>query len=495
MTLVPTLGQMNLASSPPNSPTPRTVSPGCGGNATLVRSGLPSPSSPPRTSSPRPRHQQQQLRGPQPLTMSIERSLYSPRRSSITRPRAAAEDSIGRVGGGGSGVNLRPRPGSLYAPRGSSIETPRGRPPYKPRSSSTSLLVTPIIQTTPTPTTMTMTTAAATGTPPTSPRGLHPNAQASAISITSARTSTTNADDTGHTGGAGSGDATGGAGAGRVVGSKGKNRRWWPFGRRSTGTAATASSTTVNSTASATPHDMIEPEHLSTSEPSTAIEMESGSDGMPLSPTGTSSSGAIRPFSVGHGMSRYSGPESAASEMDDDVAPRWEEDRHHDRDHSRDIFDLEHAGIPDVLGPDEVELSDWSDEEEGSVSSHVNVYGAGGFVQSTDYAPLSLVSPKALLHPHREFDVDELTADDGETPSAGVIGGVNVQPPFWAINPPSPARAVSPVDRGRRSIGSRSPTRSSHIGSYTPGNPLEDYAAARTRRSVSPFFRCLPAMC
>lgn len=168
--------------------------------------------------------------------------------------------------------------------------------------------------------------------------------------------------------------------------------------------------------------------------------------------------------------------------MEDDLGQGFEDGRdYHPRRHGlhRDpdvagMIDPERGGVPDILGPDEVELSDWSDDE--SVSSHVNVYGAGGFVQSTDYAPLSLVSPKAL---RREIDVDDLAADDGETPSAGV------QPPFWAVNPPSPARAVSPVDRGRRSVESRSPTRSSHIGSYTPNNPLEDYAAARTRRSVS----------
>jgi len=135
--------------------------------------------------------------------------------------------------------------------------------------------------------------------------------------------------------------------------------------------------------------------------------------------------------------------------------------------------------VSEVLGPDEVELSDWSDDE--SVSSHVNVYGAGGFVQSTDYAALPLISPKSLLRLHHELDIE---AEDGETPSAGGAVAGSVHQPFWAISPPSLARAVSPIDRGRRSVESRSPTRSSYVGSYTPSNPLEDYAAARTRRSM-----------
>lgn len=170
--------------------------------------------------------------------------------------------------------------------------------------------------------------------------------------------------------------------------------------------------------------------------------------------------------------------------MEDDFGLTFEEGRDHYRHYSlepAEIMDPERGGVSEILGPDEVELSDWSDDDE-SVSSHVNVYGAGGFVQSTDYAALPLVSPKSLLRPHHEFDVE---AEDGETPSAGGVVAGSVQQPFWAISPPSLARAVSPIDRGRRSVESRSPTRSSHIGSYTPSNPLEDYAAARTRRSVS----------
>jgi hypothetical protein len=170
--------------------------------------------------------------------------------------------------------------------------------------------------------------------------------------------------------------------------------------------------------------------------------------------------------------------------MEDDFVPAVDESHHHDYGQdATEIIDSE-RGMPDVLGPDEVELSDWSDDDDESVSSHVNVYGAGGFVQSTDYASFSMVSsPKILLRPPQEFDVDELTLDDSETPAA--VGG-NVQQPFWAVSS-SPARAPSPTDRGRRSVDSRSPARNSHIGSYTPCNALEDYAVARTRRSVGSF--------
>jgi hypothetical protein len=139
-------------------------------------------------------------------------------------------------------------------------------------------------------------------------------------------------------------------------------------------------------------------------------------------------------------------------------------------------MDMEDGGYyeeDERLGPDEVELSDWSDDDESiTFTDPLSMYGAGGLVQSADYRRLSAFGFRDDGGDDDDDDDDEGDFED-ETPSA-----VNQDYPhrdvFWS---PNPHRAMSPP-RGRVSADRAASARGMSQSPNALANPLDEYAAA-----------------
>lgn len=266
---------------------------------------------------------------------------------------------------------------------------------------------------------------------------------------------------------------------------------------------------------------------------------ESSSEG-PVSPTGTSSSGALRPFPPGYGFStshsyspqthrhtyhpshlhpqslpeslRHVGRSAAAPAESASASAKTTSDvdvdsrRGEDRDIVAHMSGEEGEWDEDNrLGPDEVELSDWSDDDESiTFADPLSMYGAGGLVQSTDYAIPGI--PIVRHGSHRGSDdenseeddddeeddeEEEDDSEDGEgmddfrSGSDRPISRIQVKKAsvgrrseddlFWSA---SPQRATSP-QRGRLSVDhSYGDTKGTSRSPHSFGNPLDEYAQA-----------------